>query len=385
MDYHHDGGAYRPSAGGFRPMAGGQEPPNPPYGGQPQRTRVMPMPRRRQPPPSEPTPYEYSQDEYPPASPRRRRRRPGRVLLALFVVFLLFIGGIWLYLDFNINRVNALDDYQGRPAAAQGTNWLIVGSDSREGLDAQAQQRLRTGDTAGKRTDTIMLAHLPDNDTKPTLLSIPRDLEVNIPGKGRNKVNAAFSIGGAPLLVQTVEQLTGLHIDHYAEIGFGGFAKMVDAIGGVEMNVETAIHDNETGATIPAGQQTLDGAAALAFVRTRKSDATPRSDLDRVVNQRKFIGAFAGELASPQTLLNPFHFFPLIGAIPDALTVDTNDHLHHVASFGWSMRGIASNNVTTGTMPVTSGSADALDKAKAQRLFDALRNDKPVPEDALFL
>lgn len=281
-------------------------------------------------------------------------------------------------------QLNALSDYAGRPAAGQGTNWLIVGSDSREGLDAQAQERLRTGDTAGKRTDTIMLAHLPDNDTQPTLLSLPRDLEVNIPGKGRNKINAAFAIGGPPLLVQTVEQFTGLRIDHYAEIGFGGFAKMVDAIGGVEMDVEKEIRDNETGAVIPAGRQKLDGAAALAFVRTRKSDATPRSDLDRVVNQRKFIGAFAGELASPQTLLNPLHLFPLIGAIPDALTVDTNDHLHHVASFGWSMRGISSNSVTTGTVQVTSGSAEAVDKAKAKRLFDALRNDTPVPDDALF-
>jgi len=379
MDYHHNGGGYRPVAGGFRPMAG-QAPPIPSRGGQPQRTRVMPVPSHQQPPPMGPPP----QLESPPPA-RRRRRRPGRVILALFVVFLLFVGGIWVYLDFNINRVNALSDYQGRPPAAQGTNWLIVGSDSREGLDAQAQERLRTGDTAGKRTDTIMLAHIPDNDTKPTLLSIPRDLEVSIPGKGRNKVNAAFSLGGAPLLVQTVEQLTGLRINHYAEIGFGGFANMVDAIGGVEMNVETEIRDNETGAVIHAGHQTLDGPAALAFVRTRKSDATPRSDLDRVVNQRKFIGAFASELASPQTLLNPFHLFPLIGAIPDALTVDTNDHLHNVASFGWSMRGISSGSVTTGTMPVTSGSAEALDKAKAQRLFEALRNDTPVPADVLFL
>jgi LCP family protein required for cell wall assembly len=380
MDSHRNGGAYRPAAGGFRPMAG-QAPPFQPQGGQPQRTRVMPAPPRQQPPPPMGPP---PQRQYQPRPPRRRRR-PGRVVLALFLVLLLLIGGIWVYLDFNINRVNALSDYEGRPVAAEGTNWLIVGSDSREGLDAQAQERLRTGDTAGKRTDTIMLAHLPDNDTKPILLSIPRDLEVNIPGNGRNKVNAAFAIGGAPLLVQTVEQFTGLRIDHYAEIGFGGFAKMVDAIGGVEMDVETEIRDNETGAIIPAGRQTLDGAAALAFVRTRKSDATPRSDLDRVVNQRKFIGAFAGELASPQTLLNPFHLFPLVGAIPDALTVDTNDHLHHVASFGWSMRGISSDSVITGTMPVTSGSAETLDKAKASRLFDALRNDTPVSEDMLFL
>lgn len=385
MDYHHDGGPYRPTAGGFRPMAGQASPP--PVDRQPQRTRVMPRsPRQQPPPPVGSVPQDrYPPAEYPSARPRRRRRRAGRVVLALFVVFLLLVGGIWAYLDFNVNRVDALGDYAGRPASGRGTNWLIVGSDSREDLDAQAQQRLRTGDTAGKRTDTIMVAHLPDNDTKPTLLSIPRDLEVAIPGKGRNKVNAAFAIGGAPLLARTVEQFTGLRIDHYAEIGFGGFATMVDAIGGVEMDIKTTIHDEATGATIPAGRQKLDGAAALAFVRTRKSDATPRSDLDRVVNQRAFIGAFAGELASPQTLLNPLHLFPLIGAIPDALTLDANDHLHHVARFGWSMRGISSDRVLTGTIPVSSGSAEALDRAKADRLFDALRNDKPVSEDTLFL
>jgi len=307
------------------------------------------------------------------------------VLLTLFVVLLLLIGGIWIYLDVNIGRVAALGEYDGRPAAAQGTNWLIVGSDSREGLDAQAQERLRTGDTAGKRTDTIMLVHLPDNDTKPTLLSIPRDLVVDIPGWERNRINAAFAFGGAPLLVRTVEQMTGLRIDHYAEIGFGGFAGMVDAVGGVEMDIAEPMHDNETGVTIPAGRQTLDGAAALAFVRMRKSDATPRSDLDRVVNQRKFIGAFADKLASPGTVLNPLHLFPLIKAIPGALTVETNDHLHHVAGLGIALRGIAGDQVTTGTMPVTSPSAQALDEAKAARLFDALRNDTPVPPDALFL
>jgi len=384
MDHPRDGGMYQPAAGGFRPVAGAPAPP-PAYrqqGGRPQRTRAMPIPPGQQPPP----PHRYppaGQRPYPPARPRRRR--PGRVVLTLLAVLLLLVGGIWIYLDVAINRVDAPSDYDGRPAAGQGTNWLIVGSDSREGLDAQAQERLRTGDTAGKRTDTIMIAHLPDNETTPTLLSIPRDLEVDIPGKGRNRVNAAFALGGAPLLARTVEQFTGLRMDHYAEIGFGGFANMVDAIGGVELDIETAIHDNETGATIPAGRQKLDGAAALAFVRTRKSDATPRSDLDRVVNQRKFIGAFASEVASPGTLLNPLHLFPLIGAIPDALTIGSSDHLHHVASLGWSLRGISGDRVVTGTIPVTSGSAQRMDQAKADRLFDALRTDKPVTNDMLFL
>jgi LCP family protein required for cell wall assembly len=118
---------------------------------------------------------------------------------------------------------------------------------------ADEQQRLSTGDTEGERTDTIMIAHIPDNDTSPTLLSIPRDSRVDVPGHGVNRINASFSLGGAPLLTQTVEQATGLRIDHYAEIGFGGFANIVDAIGGVEMNIEQDMNDTKTGLTIPAG------------------------------------------------------------------------------------------------------------------------------------
>ena len=395
MDHDRDGGAYRPAAGGFRPMSGGPPPaypppPPPPRLGRPQprppqRTRVMPAAPGWQ-PPVHPPELEQLLAEPPQPPPRRRRRRRARwVFLALLGAFLLLAGGTWVYLDTGIARVDALADYPGRPASGQGTNWLIVGSDSREGLDADAQARLRTGDAAGKRTDTIMIAHLPDNDTRPTLLSIPRDLEVSIPGKGRNKVNAAFAFGGPALLVRTVEQLTGLRMDHYAEIGFGGFAAMVDAIGGVEMDVATEIHDDETGATILAGHQKLNGADALAFVRTRKSAATPRSDLDRVVNQRNFIGAFAGQLASPGTLLNPLHLVPLVGAVPDALTVDSGDHLHNVAGLGWALRGISGGGVATGTLPVTSGSAERLDQRKADRLFDALRTDKPVTDDMLFL
>ena len=393
MNDHRNREVYQPQAGGFRPMAGERPAPYPPQGGYPQQggyppvgghpqhTRVMPG-QHGHPPPAGPPP----RSPHPAGRrPRRRRGRFGRVALTVFVVLLLLVGGIWVYLDVGINRADALADYAGRPAAGQGTNWLIVGSDSREGLDAEAQARLSTGDTAGQRTDTIMIAHLPDNDSAPTLLSVPRDLDVDIPGRGRNKVNAAFAFGGAPLLVQTIEQLTGLRMDHYAEIGFGGVANMVDAIGGVEMTIDAEMHDNTTGVTIPAGQQKLDGPSALAFVRMRKSEATPRSDLDRVVNQRKFIGAFVSQVAAPQTLLNPLRFVPLIGAIPDALTIDSGDHLHHVAALAWAMRGIAGEDALTGTLPVTSSSAERLDKAKADRLFDALRTDKPVTEDMLFL
>ncbi len=315
--------------------------------------------------------------------PERPRRRFRRILTTLLTLFALFIAAIWIYLDFSIGRVDALEDYDGRPAAAEGTNWLIVGSDSREGLDAEARKRLHTGTPEGARTDTIMLAHIPDNDTKPTLVSFPRDLYVEIPGHGVSQINAAFSIGGPKLLAQTVEQATGLHIDHYAEIGFAGFANIVDAIGGVTLDVPEGMIDGSNGVEIPAGRQELDGAQALSFVRMRKSAATPRSDLDRVANQRKFIGALANEIASPATLLNPFDLFPLLATAPDALSIDTGDHLHNLVGLAWATRGIASGGMVTTTAPVSSATAENFDQAKAEQLFDALRNDTRVPDSVI--
>jgi LCP family protein required for cell wall assembly len=321
---------------------------------------------------------------YPPRRPARRKPRWGRRIGIAFLVLILLIAGGLVWMDFSLNRVTAIEDYPGRPAEAAGTNWLIVGSDSREGLTEEQKAELTTGDAGGKRTDTILVAHIPDNDTPPTLLSIPRDSQVDVPGHGSNKINAAFSLGGAPLLVKTVEAKTGLRIEHYAEISFGGFADIVNAVGGVEMDIPEEMHDTKTGVTIPAGHQTLNGTQALGFVRMRYSSSTPRSDLDRVVNQRKFIGALAGEVASPGTLLNPFTLFPVIGGITDALTVDDGDHLWNLASLGMAMSGISDGSTVTGTVPVTDSSAKNWDETKSKQLFDALRNDTVIPEGALF-
>jgi LCP family protein required for cell wall assembly len=342
-------------------------------------------PPRRQGPPDDYRRPPVRDEGYPPPPPRRPRKKPrwGRRILIGFLVLLLLITGSLVWMDFSLNRVAAIEDYPGRPAEAAGTNWLIVGSDSREGLTEEEKAKLTTGDTAGQRTDTIMVAHIPDNDTPPTLLSLPRDSNVEIPGHGVNKINAAFSLGGAPLLVKTVEGATGLRIEHYAEISFGGFAGIVDAVGGVEMDIPEEMRDTKTGAVIPAGKQTLDGVQALAFVRMRYSAATPRSDLDRVVNQRKFIGALAGEIASAGVLLNPFTLFPVVGEMTDALTVDDGDHLWHLSSLGFAMSGISDGSTVTTTVPVTSPSANDWDDTKSGQLFDALRNDTAIPADVI--
>ncbi|WP_344856702.1 LCP family protein [Amycolatopsis ultiminotia] len=386
------------------PQPGGR-PPQP--GGRPrqhQRAQMLPLPGRESSPydsrtrpmgapghgQGEPPPPPRQPPPGPPAgAPRPRRRRRwgvGKVLMTLVLIIVLFLGGVWAYLEFSINRVDALSDYDGRPAAASGSNWLIVGSDSRSGLTAEQEENLATGaesDAKGQRTDTIMVAHVPDNSTKPTLLSLPRDSQVKIPGHGTSKINAAFAIGGPALLAKTVEGATGLHIDHYAEIGFGGFANIVEAIGGVDMCIDKDMSDPKTGIDIKAGCQKLDGREALGFVRMRYSSATPRSDLDRVANQRKFIGALVSQIASPGTLLNPFDFFPLLSSAPDALTMDSGDHVHNLAGLAIAMRGISDGGVTTTTVPLTSSSAEHWDKSKSQQLFDALRNDTEVPSDVV--
>jgi len=319
----------------------------------------------------------------PPVRRRRSRWRLVRRIIGIVLV-LLVIGGVatWFYVDSNLHRVNALADYSGRPAQGTGTNWLIVGSDSRQGLtDAQAAQ-LHTGnasDVSGGRTDTIILLHLPDNSTKPTMVSLLRDSWVTIPGHGKNKINAAYAFGGPSLLVQTVEQATGLRIDHYAEIGLGGFASVVDDVGGVTMCLPQAVNDSYAGINLPAGCQNLNGANALGYVRSRHAFAT--SDYARTDHQRQFLGALASQIASPWVLLNPFAVFPMINDLPNAITVDNGDHLQNLVGLGWAMRGISSGGVTTTGVPINGSTGSSLlwDPTKAPQLFQDLNTDQPVP------
>jgi LCP family protein required for cell wall assembly len=299
------------------------------------------------------------------------------------VVILVLVGGMWFYVDYSLHRVSALVDYSGRPAAGAGTNWLIVGSDSRQGLSNAQAAQLHTGsaaDVAGGRTDTVMVAHLPANSTTPTMVSLLRDSWVPVPGYGNNKINAAYALGGPQLLVRTVEQATGLRIDHYAEIGLGGFAGVVDDVGGVNMCLPQPVKDSYAGIDLPPGCQNLNGANALGYVRSRHAFAT--SDFARTQHQRQFVGAPADKVASPAVLADPFRFVPMMLDLPHALTVDEGDHLQNLVAMGWALRGISSGGVTTTAVPIggsTGGGSLLWDPAKSQQLFHALNHDQPVP------
>jgi LCP family protein required for cell wall assembly len=349
-------------------------------------------------PPGKPSPRTRPPDRSAPPPPRpgvpavrrkRKRRGWGRAIASTLLIGVLLAGagvlGGAMWLDTTLHRKSVLTDYPNRPAPGRGTNWLLVGSDSREGLSAGQQQDLATGgDVGSSRTDTILLIHIPGlgSSTPTTMVSIPRDSFVPIPDHGEDKINSAFAMGGAPLLTQTVEQATGLRLDHYAEIGFSGFAVLVDALGGITVCPTTPINDPLAGIDLPAGCQELNGRNALGYVRTRD---TPRADLDRMVNQRQFISALLHRGASPSVWLNPWRWYSVPHAAADALTVNESDHVWDLARLGWALHG----STTTLTVPIAEftsnsvGSVVVWNHDVAGKLFDALASDSPVPTAAL--
>ncbi|WP_438487655.1 LCP family protein [Streptomyces sp. S186] len=323
----------------------------------------------------------------------RPRPRWGRrikwTLITLVVVVLAASVGTYFWADGRLRREVDLSKVIDRPAAGDGTNYLIVGSDSREGMTDEQKQKLHTGSAEGKRTDSMMILH--DGSNGPTLISLPRDSNVEIPSyvgstsgkqypaRGRHtKLNATYAEDGAPLLVRTVEHNTHLRIDHYVEIGFAGFANIVDAIGGVEMDIPKAFKDKDSGADFKAGTQTLDGQQALAFVRTRHAFAS--QDLERTKNQQKFLATLAKQTATPGTVLNPFKLYPTLGAGLDTLIVDKDMSLWDLGQMFFAMKDVTSGNGKSMNMPISGSAGGNLvwDQAKLKQLVQQLNNDEPV-------
>ncbi|WP_085995315.1 LCP family protein [Nocardia testacea] len=315
----------------------------------------------------------------PPRRPRRKRHIGRWFLVILLALLALLVYGV-VELDGSLTRIDALPDYEDRVGNTAGTNWLLVGSDSRAGLSEEETSGLATGGEVGDpRTDTIILVHVPPSG-RTTLVSLPRDSYVDIPGYGQDKLNAAFAFGGAPLLTQTVETATGLHIDHYAEIGFAGFAGVVDALGGIDICVPQAIDDPLAGIDLPAGCQELNGPQALGFVRSR---ATALADIDRMNNQRLFLSALLEKATSPATLANPFALWPMAGNVADSLTVDKGDHIWDLARLAWALRGdtLATTVPVGGFTDTDSGNVLLWADPDAGRFFEALADGDPIPAD----
>ena len=313
-----------------------------------------------------------------PAGGRRpKRRRPVlRVLGVVLLAWLVFLIGTPVYAWTVTSRVETATGGQ-RPAQQPGTTVLLVGSDAREDMTEEEQKALGTGSTQGRRTDTMMLLHTPTTGD-PVLLSLPRDSLVDIPGRKRNKLNAAYAFGGAPLLIETVELNTGIRIDGYLEIGFLGIVRMVDAVGGIQVCPTFDIDDRDAHLTLSKGCQVVDGTTALGYVRMRKSD--PRGDLGRMERQREVIGAIGKEILSPVTVLNPVRWWRVNMAAASSLGRGEDTGLTAMPQIGMGFLSVMTGRGISMTVPVSDaganvsgvGSVMRWDKEASAQVFGAI-------------
>jgi LCP family protein required for cell wall assembly len=294
-----------------------------------------------------------------------------------------------------IPKIDAFGGLDNRPKKeSSAVNYLIVGSDTREGLSRAEIKRLKVGGTevaAGKRSDTMLLIHISKKRDKAAIISIPRDSYALIPehtsSQGKvipathSKINSAFNWGGAPLLIQTFEEMSGLRIDHYIEVNFVGFVRMVDALGGVEICTKKDIDDPKSHLVLPAGRHTLDGVDSLKYVRTRQFDGL--GDLGRMKRQQEFAGAMLRKATSAGVLLNPVKMIDFINSALDSVVTDEGLSQGDLLTLGKQLRNLSASSVRTLTIPLKyynyskNGVSAAVlwDPVLAPELFERIKND----------
>ncbi|MEX2655382.1 MAG: LCP family protein [Acidimicrobiia bacterium] len=318
-----------------------------------------------------PTPV---QDESP--RPRHPRRWIKRALVALLVLANLSVFFVYWQLRTIENTVVESADtipesefdevLTDTPTdSAQPVTFLVIGSDSRDGLD----DLTNFGPSGGERADVIILLQIHPDDGTAQMLSIPRDLWVDIPGRGMNKVNAAFAFGGAPLMIETVARETGVSINHYVEVDFVGFQAIVDELGGVPINFPFPARDTKSGLRVEAGTQMLNGEEALAFARSRTYQelqngswvSVDANDIGRTRRQQQLIFAIIRAVARPSSI-------PALGDIVESfaqhLTIDSRLAQGSMIELGWRMRSVRPANIAAATLPTVT---DAVGEALVER------------------
>ncbi|MGW3039211.1 LCP family glycopolymer transferase [Kitasatospora sp. NPDC001159] len=329
----------------------------------------------------------------------RRRRKVLRVTACAFAALVVLGGGAAGYAYLKLNGNIRSVDIDGRlgdarpPAATDGSfNILVLGSDSRVGENGD----LAGGDTGDSaRSDTAMVVHVSQDHSRASMVSIPRDTLVDrpdctdangraVPAAKRAMYNSAFEAGGAACAVKTTEQFTGLRMDHYLQVDFAGFARVVDAIGGATVTTAVAIHDKDSGLDLPAGEHHLNGQQALAFVRTRHG-VGDGSDLGRIELQKQMVKSLLQQAGGIGLFSNPVKLWSVGDTMTRSITTDSAlGSVNSLVGLGQELKGIGPDQLTMVTLPVETAPGDpnrvVEQQPQAQQLWAALKADRPVPQ-----
>lgn len=324
-----------------------------------------------------------------------------RIVTSLSIGVVVVSAFAWLglgHITGSLKRVDAFAGLNSRPEkASSAVNYLLVGSDTREGLTPAELKALRVGSTksaAGQRSDTMLLVHISKARDKAVIISLPRDTLVTIPQRigadGKTipaeqaKLNSVFGWGGAPLLIQVIESKTNLRIDHYVEINFAGFAHVVDALGGIQVCTKQNINDPKSHLILSAGVHTLNGIEALKYVRTRDFDGM--GDLGRMQRQQQFMSSVLRKATSTGVLLNPVKLLSFFNAAMATVKTDSSLNTSDLITLGKQLRNLSASKVRTLTVPLSNvafsvpyvGSTVIWDPILAPELFKRLSADLPV-------
>jgi LCP family protein required for cell wall assembly len=302
--------------------------------------------------------------------------------IGLVLIIVASVSGFYLYARV-INGLFTRTNVNLQAASGDALNILLVGSDSRAGLNSPADIARYGSDTSvsGQRADSIMVVQIIPKQQRGVLLSFPRDLWVTIHDgqhEFHSKINSAYSFG-PQTMIDTVQAFTGIPINHFMEINFAGFRRMVDAVGGIDVCMNEPIYDSQLLFGLPKGTSHLDGIAALNFVRMRH--ATPGGDFDRIKRQQQFLRAVMSKIGRPSVLGNPVRVNNLARAFAQNVKVDQYFQLDDMVRFALSIRRVGLNQLETYSVPGNVGdiggaSVVEIDQQRAQPLFDAIRSEQ---------
>ncbi|USQ88692.1 LCP family protein [Streptomyces phaeoluteigriseus] len=331
-------------------------------------------------------------------APRKRPRWAMRATVTLSVVVLASAGighTLLSSLDSGIARVDPFKDMKNRPRAGHGMNLLMVGTDGRDRITEAERQQYRLGGAPCHCTDTLMIVHISEDRDRASVVSLPRDSYAETPphtdrttGEKHHghpiKINAAYAEGGPQLTVRTVEHMTRVKIDHYLEVDFTSFMKTVDVLGGVKICTDRRLQDSYTGLDLAPGNHTLRGGEALQYVRSRHADAS--SDLGRMQRQQRFLAGLVDRATSSGILLNPLKFRDVTRAVLGSVRADRGFGTDELLDLGRAMRTFSPSSSEFTTVPIGQmgyavkgiGSTVKWDPVRSERLFEALRDDKPL-------